>query len=47
MSDPKDFDAKKESFIKSVEEKGYADVVKEMEGIWSEAQKTAKDFADK
>ena len=47
MSDPKDFDAKKDAFIQSVEDKGYADVVKEMEGIWSEAQKTAKEFADK
>lgn len=47
MASPDDFEAKKESFLKSVDDKGYADVVKEMESIWSEAQKTAKEFADK
>ncbi|MDO4443980.1 MAG: hypothetical protein Q4C97_00430 [Bacillota bacterium] len=47
MASEDEFEAKKESFIEAIEGKGYAEVVKEMEGIWAEAQKTAKDFAKK
>lgn len=47
MASREDFETKKEAFIKAVEEKGYADVAKEMEGIWADAQKAAADFASK
>lgn len=47
MASRDDFEAKKDAFIKAVEEKGYADVAKEMEGIWADAQKASQEFATK
>lgn len=46
MAAPEDFEAEKEAFIQAVDDKGYAQVVEEMEGIWGEAQSQAASFAE-